>query len=123
MKKRLRELGLLSLEKKWLCRDLIEAFQYLKRAHRKTGDGLFIREWNERTRDNGSKQKERRYRLDISKRYFTMRVVRQWNRLPSEAVDAPSLEVFSARLEGVSAHIKRVGTAWSLISLPTKIIL
>ena len=88
MKKRLRELGLLSLEKKWLCRDLIEAFQYLKRAHRKTGDGLFIREWNERTRDNGSKQKERRYRLDISKKYFTMRVVRQWNRLPSEAVNA-----------------------------------
>jgi len=28
---------------------------------------------------------------------FTVRVVRQWNRLPSEAVDVPSLEVFKAR--------------------------
>jgi len=27
-------------------------------------------------------------------------VVRLWNRLPREAVDAPSLEVFRARLDG-----------------------
>jgi len=32
---------------------------------------------------------------------FTKRVVRSWNRLPREAVDAPSLEVFKARLDGV----------------------
>ena len=29
-----------------------------------------------------------------------MRVVRCWKRLPTEAVDAPSLEVFKARLDG-----------------------
>ena len=33
-------------------------------------------------------------------RFFTMRVVRCWNRLPGEAVDVPSLEVFKARLDG-----------------------
>jgi len=34
-----------------------------------------------------------------------MRVVRRWNRLPSEAVDAPSLEAFKARLDGAVSNL------------------
>ena len=38
--------------------------------------------------------------MDRGKKFFKMRVVRPWPRLPREAVDAPSLETFTARLDG-----------------------
>ncbi|KFO57343.1 hypothetical protein N302_13836, partial [Corvus brachyrhynchos] len=41
----------------------------------------------------------------IRKEFFTVRVVRHWNRLPREAVDAPSLEVFKSRLDGALSSL------------------
>jgi len=48
----------------------------------------------------GFKLKEGRFRLQIWKIFCTQRVVRLWHRLPREALRAPSLEAFKARLDG-----------------------
>jgi len=90
---------LFSLEKRRLLSNLIAAFQYLKGAYKQEGSKLFERVDNGRTKGNGFKLKEGRFRLDVRGKFFTMRVVRCWNRGPREVVDALSLEVFRARLD------------------------
>ncbi|KFQ37098.1 hypothetical protein N332_01214, partial [Mesitornis unicolor] len=54
---------------------------------------------------NGFKLEEGRFSLDIRKKFFTVRVVRHWHRLPREAVNAPSLEVLKARLDGALGNL------------------
>jgi len=90
---RLREVELFSLEKRRLQGELIANFQYLKRAYEKDGDRLFSKACCNRTR------------VDIRKKFFMMRVVRHWNRLPREVVDAPSLETFKIRLYGPLSNV------------------
>jgi len=62
------------------CWNLV--FQYLKGAYRKDGDNLFSRNNSDRTRGNGFKLKQSRFRLDIRKKFFTMRVVKHGTGCP-----------------------------------------
>jgi len=94
---RLKELGLFCPPDRRLQGDLIAVFLYLKRAYKKA--------CSDRTRGSGFRLKEGRFRLDIRKKFFTMRVVRHWNRLPREVVDAPSLDMFKPRLSGALSNL------------------
>jgi len=84
---------------------LIAAFQHLKGAFKKDEETLFNRTCSDRTKGNGSKLKEGRFRLDIRKKFFTLRVVKHWNRLPREVIDAPSLETFKVRLDKALSNL------------------
>ncbi|KAK4827390.1 hypothetical protein QYF61_017795, partial [Mycteria americana] len=87
--------------------DSVILIQYLKGASKKAGEGLFTRACSDRTKCNGFKLRDGRLRLNIRNKFFTMRVMRHWNRLPREVVDAPSLEVFKARLDGALSNLAK----------------
>ena len=98
-KSRTKTLQLFNLEKRRLRGDLRTACQYLKGGYKREGNRLFSKVCCDRTKGNGSKLKEGRIRLDIRKKFFTIKVVRHWNRLPREVVDALSLETLKVGLD------------------------
>jgi len=102
---KLRELGLFSLEKRRLGGDLIVAFQYLKGAYRKDGDNHFRKACCDRTRSNGFKLSDGKFRLDIRQKCFATQVVKHWSGLFRAVVEAPSLEAFKARLDGALSNM------------------
>ena len=56
-------------------------------------------------RGNSFNLGEVRFRQHIRKKFFTVRVVRCWNRLPREVVDAPFLEAIKASLGGAVSNL------------------
>ena len=93
-------LGLITLEKRRLRGQLIETFKYLNGFNNAASDDFFPRDPNPRARlDNGRKLLPTWWRTQLVAQFFPVRIVQTWNALPSEVVQAPSVDAFKARLD------------------------
>jgi len=115
----------------WLGRDLITAFQYLNGGCKKEGDRLFSTVCCDRTRRNGFIQKEGKFRVDIRKKLFTLRVggtgthcpERWWSPIPGDTQCQAGWALNTDGAVGVPVQCKAVGPDGLLRSLPTQTIL
>ena len=81
--------------------DLINAYKYLKGGCQEDGARLFPVVPSDWTRGNRHKPKHGRFRLNMRKNFFPLRVTEPWHRLPRDVVESPSLEVLNTHLDKV----------------------
>ena len=115
---RLSRLGLYSLEFRRMRGDLIETYKIMKGIDRVDAGRLFPLVGESSTRGHSLKIRGSRFRTELRRNFFTQRVVNLWNSLPSEAVEAPSLNIFKKKIDsflknkGIKGYGVRAGK-WS----------
>ena len=95
---RLEEMKLPSLCFRRKRGDLIEVYKYMNDFYTVNKD-MFVVDISNRTRGHNHKIVKQRCNLDLRKKFFSLRIVNEWNSLPASIVEAPTLNSFKARID------------------------
>ena len=96
---RLRKTGLISLEKRRVRGDLIQAFKMIKGYDKIDSSKFFEISKEGKTRGHSMKLVKKRSNTDLRKHFFSQRVVNPWNHLPQDVIDADSINCLKNRLD------------------------
>ena len=96
---RLNYTGLTTLRERRIRGDMIEVFKILKGFSKVKCGTWFKLSVNSRTRGHRYKLVKSRSKLEVRKNFFSQRVVNEWNSLPSEVVEAESVNSFKNRYD------------------------
>ena len=96
---RLRKTGLISLEKRRVRGDLIQAFKMIKGYDKIDSSKFFEISKEGKTRGHSMKLVKKRSNTDLRKHFFSQRVVNPWNHLPQDVIDADSVNCLKNRLD------------------------
>ena len=95
---RLRTLKLPSLKYRRRRGDMIETYKYMHNIY-KVNPPPLGKDRNTNTRGHRFKLEKRRANRCARQKFYTMRVVNEWNNLPEAIVDAPNINTFKNRLD------------------------
>ena len=96
---RLKELNMYSLERRYMRGDMIEVYKMFNGLDDVKIEDYFDLDKNDRTRGHNLKIKKKPFKLDLRKSFFSLRVVDQWNNLPADVINSPTLNTFKNRLD------------------------
>ncbi|MGH0114660.1 UNVERIFIED_CONTAM: hypothetical protein FKN15_031802 [Acipenser sinensis] len=102
---RLKELNLFSLEQRRLRGDLIQTFKILKGIDNVNPGDFFDLKKETRTRDHKWRLYKGAFRTENRRHFFTQRIGRVWNQLPSNVVEADTLGSFKKLLDEILGSI------------------
>lgn len=107
--RRLKKVGLTTLETRRLRADMIEVYKIVNELDN-IKESTFFRRASScsayTTRGNSLKLFQEYVRLDVAKYSFGNRVVHEWNQLPNKVVQASSLDTFKGRLDHFLGHTR-----------------
>ena len=78
---------------------MIEVWKIMNGRENVDRASLFTLDEHGVTRNNGFKIVGNRFNFDITRNFFTYRVVEEWNKLPREVVGSATIETFKSRLD------------------------
>ena len=94
---RLKHMKLITLSDRRLRGDLIHTFKILKLG--KEGHQIFQIRGSQRLRGHSLSLSVPKFKTDIMKNFFPVRVIKSWNRLPTEIIDVENVNLFKNRID------------------------